>query len=142
MIGSSEIVIALLIAARPFSARLSSIGSILAGGTLLDTLSFLVTTPGVWHFTAGFPMPVPNLVGAFLIKDLFLLGASLWTAGDGQGGRLSRLIFQIVPRFGLRFIRIGSYGEPGLDKRCVFVSASKGARRSPRAPRGSGTPPP
>jgi reactive chlorine resistance protein C len=82
VIGSSEIVIALLIATRPFLARLSSIGSIFAVGIFLATLSFLVTTPGVWHFAAGFPMPVPNLVGAFLIKDLFLLGASLWTAGE------------------------------------------------------------
>jgi hypothetical protein len=39
---------------------------------------------------------------------------------------------KIVPCFGLRFIRIGSYARPSLDKRCVFVSA----RRSPRAPRG------
>jgi len=82
VIGSSEIVIALLIATRPFSARLSSIGSILSVGTFLVTLSFLVTTPGVWHFAGGFPVPVPNLAGAFLIKDLFLLGASLWTAGE------------------------------------------------------------
>jgi reactive chlorine resistance protein C len=82
VIGSSEIVIALLIATRPFSARLSSIGSVLAVGTFLATLSFLVTTPGVWHYAAGFPVPVPNLVGAFLIKDLFLLGASVWTAGE------------------------------------------------------------
>jgi reactive chlorine resistance protein C len=86
VIGSSEIVIALLIATRPFSARLSSIGSVLAVGTFLATLSFLVTTPGIWHFAAGFPVPVPNLVGAFLIKDLFLLGASVWTAGEAAKG--------------------------------------------------------
>jgi Protein of unknown function, DUF417 len=42
LIGSSEIVIALLIATRPFSARLSSIGSILAVGTFLPTLSFVL----------------------------------------------------------------------------------------------------
>jgi reactive chlorine resistance protein C len=67
---------------RPFSARLSAISSVLAVGTFLATLSFLVTTPGVWHYAVGFPVPVPNLVGAFLIKDLFLLGASVWTAGE------------------------------------------------------------
>lgn len=82
VIGSSEIVIALLIAARPFSARLSSIGSFLVVGTFLVTLSFLATTPGVWHHAAGFPVPVPSLVGAFLLKDIFLLGASIWTAGE------------------------------------------------------------
>ena len=54
----------------------------MAAGTFLATLSFLVTTPGVWHDAVGFPVPVPNLVGAFLIKDLFLLGASVWTSGE------------------------------------------------------------
>jgi uncharacterized membrane protein YkgB len=90
VIGSSEIVIALLIAMRSFSAPLSSIGSILAVGTFLVTLSFLVTTPGVWHFAAGFPVPVPNLVGAFLVKDLFLLGAAVWTAGEAGRAAYNR----------------------------------------------------
>jgi reactive chlorine resistance protein C len=90
LIGSTEIVIALLIAARPLSARVSSIGSLLAVGTFLATLSFLVTTPNIWHFAAGFPVPVPNLVGAFLVKDLFLLGAAVWTAGEATRAACNR----------------------------------------------------
>src|SRR5947209_3830570 len=42
VIGASEIAIALLIALRPFSAGLSAVGSLLAIGTFLATLSFLV----------------------------------------------------------------------------------------------------
>jgi uncharacterized membrane protein YkgB len=82
LIGSSEMLIALLIAARPFSARVSAVGSLLAVGTFLATLSFLITTPGIWHVAAGYAVPVPNLVGAFLLKDVFLFGASVWSAGE------------------------------------------------------------
>ena len=82
LIGSSEILIALLIAARPFSARVSAVGSLLAVGTFLATLSFLITTPGIWHVAADYAVPVPNLAGAFLLKDVFLFGASVWSAGE------------------------------------------------------------
>jgi uncharacterized membrane protein YkgB len=44
------------------------------------TLSFLLTTPGVWQEGNGFP--ALSLVGSFLIKDLILLGAALWAAGE------------------------------------------------------------
>ena len=30
----------------------------------------------------GFPLPVTNEIGAFLIKDIFLLGAALWSAAE------------------------------------------------------------
>jgi uncharacterized membrane protein YkgB len=56
----------------------------------LTTLSFLVSTPGVWEQAPGFPVPVPSLAGAFLLKDLFLLGAALWTAGEALGAAGSR----------------------------------------------------
>jgi uncharacterized membrane protein YkgB len=45
----------------------------------LTTLSFLVTTPGVWAADAG---GFPALPGQFLIKDLALLGISVWTLGE------------------------------------------------------------
>src|SRR6188472_2096074 len=47
MLGVVEVTVALLIATRPFSPRVSALGSALAAGTFLTTLSFLVTTPGV-----------------------------------------------------------------------------------------------
>ena len=49
VLGVVEVAIAILIAARPFSPRASALGSALAVGMFLTTLSFLVTTPGVWE---------------------------------------------------------------------------------------------
>ena len=46
LLGVTEIAIALLIATRPFSARAALVGSALAVGMFLTTLSFLLTTPG------------------------------------------------------------------------------------------------
>jgi uncharacterized membrane protein YkgB len=80
LIGIAEIVIALLIAARPWSARLSVAGSVGAIGMFLTTLSFLATTPGSWGRIDG--LLVPAGAGVFLIKDLLLLGAALWTAAE------------------------------------------------------------
>jgi uncharacterized membrane protein YkgB len=80
LIGVAEIVIALLIASRPFSPRLSAIGSIGAIGMFITTISFLVTTPGTWVVVEGFA--VPGAMGAFIIKDVFLLGAAAWSAGE------------------------------------------------------------
>src|ERR1700738_5365576 len=49
VLGLIEVAIALLIALRPLSPRASALGSALAVGMFLTTLSFLVTTPGVWE---------------------------------------------------------------------------------------------
>ena len=81
-IGIVEIALALLIAARRFSPALAAIGSLGAVVMFATTLSFLFSTPGVWVSVPGFPLPVTNEVGAFLIKDLFLLGAALWSAAE------------------------------------------------------------
>ena len=80
IIGFAEIAIALLVALRPFSPRASAAGSIGAIVMFLTTLSFLVTTPGSWGVVDGFV--VPTGAGDFLIKDLLLLGAAVWTAGE------------------------------------------------------------
>src|SRR2546429_8291063 len=53
MLGVVEVTIALLIAARPFSPRVSALGSALAVGMFLTTLSFLITTPGGWGPDTG-----------------------------------------------------------------------------------------
>ena len=82
MIGVAEIVIAALIAARPLSPNASALGSILSIGMFLATLSFLFSTPGLWHFAERYPLPVTNDAGWFLMKDVFLLGAATWTAGE------------------------------------------------------------
>src|SRR5262245_7671829 len=82
MLGAVEVAIALLIAARPFSPRASALGSALAVGIFLTTLSFLVTTPGVWEPSAGGFPALSGKPGQFLIKDLALLGISLWSLGE------------------------------------------------------------
>jgi len=82
VLGVVEVAIALLIAARPLSPRVSALGSALAVGMFLTTLSFLVTTPGVWEPSLGGFPALSAVPGQFLIKDLALLGISLWTLGE------------------------------------------------------------
>jgi uncharacterized membrane protein YkgB len=83
LIGTSEILIALLLAIHPFAPVLSAVGSVGAIAMFTTTLSFLVTTPGAWDRVDGFVFP--SDVGGFLIKDVLLLGAALWTLGDALG---------------------------------------------------------
>src|SRR5262245_43233167 len=82
VLGVVELTIAILIAVRPFSPRASALGSALAVGMFLTTLSFLVTTPGVWAADAGGFPALSGAPGQFLIKDLALLGISVWTLGE------------------------------------------------------------
>src|SRR5262245_9731700 len=81
-LGVIEVAVALLIAARPLSPRASALGSALAVRMFLTTLSFLVTTLGVWEPSAGGFPALSGKPGQFLIKDLALLGISLWSFGE------------------------------------------------------------
>lgn len=80
VIGVAEITAAVLIAIRPISARFSAIGSVLAVFTFLTTLTFLFSLPGWEKSLGGFPALSGS--GGFLLKDIVLLGASLWTLSD------------------------------------------------------------
>src|ERR1700751_3598198 len=82
VLGVVEVGIALLIAARLFSPRACVLGSALAVGMFLTTLSFLLTTPGVWEPSLGGFPALSGFPGQFLIKDLALLGISLWSLGE------------------------------------------------------------
>src|SRR5215475_2731075 len=82
MLGVVEVATAVLIGARPLSPRASALGSALAIGMFLTTLSFLTTTPGVWEPSAGGFPALSGKPGQFLIKDLALLGISLWSLGE------------------------------------------------------------
>ncbi len=75
LIGVVEIAIGLAIATRPFAPRLAVWGSLGAAFALLNTLSFLFTTP---HLD-----PQSSDAG-FLLKDLTLLGAALWSAAEAN----------------------------------------------------------
>ena len=82
LIGITELIVAGLLLARPWSPRAAAVGGIGAAVIFLTTLSFLFTTPGAWASIPGWPIPMPGMAGSFLIKDLFLLGAALWIAGE------------------------------------------------------------
>jgi reactive chlorine resistance protein C len=82
MLGVIEVAIAILIAIRPVSPRATVLGSALAVGMFLTTLSFLLTTPGVWEPSLGGFPALSARPGQFLIKDLALLGISLWSLGE------------------------------------------------------------
>lgn len=88
-IGAIEIVVAVLIGVRSFSAKLSFVGSIGAVITFLLTVSFLFSTPGAFQFSNGFPLL--GDAGQFLIKDLVLLGAAVWTPRK-RGNPTSRVV--------------------------------------------------
>jgi reactive chlorine resistance protein C len=71
LVGVVEIALALMMASRPFTPRISAVGSYGVAASLVVTLSFLVTTPQLDPVLSG-----------FIIKDLTLLGVALWSAGE------------------------------------------------------------
>jgi uncharacterized membrane protein YkgB len=82
LIGVSEIIIGTLIAARRWAPRVSGYASLAAIGMFLVTLSFLLTTPGALAPTSPF--------NQFLLKDVVLLGASLFTAAEALAANNAR----------------------------------------------------
>lgn len=82
LVGTAEILIALLIALRPLAPRLSYVGSLGAVLVFAVTVSFLFTTPGAFAIVDG--LWVPGGTGGFIIKDLTLLGAALYTAAEAR----------------------------------------------------------
>ncbi|OBJ23111.1 YkgB family protein [Mycobacterium colombiense] len=81
LLGVVELTAAALLAVKPIAPRLSIAGSLLAIMLFIFTISFLFTTPGVGE-PAGGGFPAISLTGEFLLKDVPLLGLSLWTLGD------------------------------------------------------------
>jgi uncharacterized membrane protein YkgB len=71
VIGLIELAVGALLAVRPWWPRASVVGSLGAIVAFLITLSFLFTTPNL----------SPEWQG-FLMKDLILVGAAAWTAGN------------------------------------------------------------
>src|SRR5262249_52173747 len=74
LIGVLELTAAGLIAIRPWSPNLSGYGSLMASVTFVVTLSFLFTTPGA--------LSPAHPANGFLLKDILLLGAALFTAAE------------------------------------------------------------
>lgn len=94
VLGCLELLAALLIAIRPVSARLSAIGSGIAALLFVSTISFLFTTPDVVA-SSSLHVPLVTEVGGFLIKDVALLGAAVWTLGEAliaQSAKDARIV--------------------------------------------------
>lgn len=87
LIGIAELSIAVLIAARPLSATLAMAGSALAVGMFATTLSFLLSTPGVYEASLGGFPALSVLPGQFLLKDVVLLAVALWSFAEAWSRR-------------------------------------------------------
>lgn len=81
LIGATEIVLGVLIALRCWSPLACAAGSLGAVAMFSIPLTFVLSTPGVWQPGYGFPFPSP-MPGQFLAKDILLLGAAIWSAGE------------------------------------------------------------
>ena len=81
LLGVVEVAVAAMIALRPVSAKVSAIGSGLAIVMFLTTLTFLLSTPGWEPSLGGFPA-LSVVPGQFIIKDIVLLAAALWSLGE------------------------------------------------------------
>jgi uncharacterized membrane protein YkgB len=81
LFGIFELIAAGLIALRPWAPRMSGYGSLMASGMFVITFSFLFTTPGALSPT--------NPAHGFLLKDILLLGAALFTAAEALHATVS-----------------------------------------------------
>ena len=90
LLGVVELAIAALIASRPLSTRACQVGSALAAVMFFVTLTFLFSTPGWEPSLGGFPALSAG-VGQFLLKDIVLLGAALWSFAESRQASRSAL---------------------------------------------------
>jgi len=79
-LGVVELTIGLLIAGRILSPALSAIGGFLSAGLFVNTLSFMISTPGTFEPGLGFPA-ISIAPGQFLLKDIGLLAGSVFVLG-------------------------------------------------------------
>lgn len=80
LLGITEITAGILIALRPYSAKIAAAGSAFAVIMFLTTFSFLFSLPGWEPSLGGFP--ALSSAGGFLVKDICLLGIALWSLGE------------------------------------------------------------
>jgi uncharacterized membrane protein YkgB len=89
LLGVFEVAAAVLLAVKPIAPKLSIAGSLMAIVLFIFTVSFLFSTPGVGE-PAGGGFPAISLTGEFLLKDIPLLGLSVWTLSDAIRASLQR----------------------------------------------------
>lgn len=81
VLGVAELVTAALLALGPWFPKISMLGGFLAALFFVGTLTFMITTPGIGEASAG-GFPVLSANGQFLMKDIGLLGLSVWLFAD------------------------------------------------------------
>lgn len=81
-LGTLELAIATGLIFGLVSARVAIISALAASGMFATTLSFMITTPGTFEQTIGFPA-LSVVPGQFLIKDVVSLAVSILLLGDG-----------------------------------------------------------
>jgi|GEM_PF-41790 len=97
MLGVIEIATGILLVLYRVAPRAAVVGSAMAIITFLITLSFFFSTPGV-AAPMGFPA-ISGHVGQFLLKDLGLLGISIWLFGQAlRASALRRVTMPLAPR--------------------------------------------
>jgi reactive chlorine resistance protein C len=79
--GSIELIVAALLAVKPWFPKASVVGGVFAVLFFVTTLSFMITTPGVGEASAG-GFPILSADGEFLMKDIAILGLALWLLAD------------------------------------------------------------
>ena len=89
--GSIELIVAALLAVKPWFPKASVVGGIFASLFFVTTLSFMITTPGVGEASAG-GFPVLSADGEFLMKDIANLGLALWLLADAIDATRRRAI--------------------------------------------------
>ncbi len=75
-----QMAIGLLIALKPVGRKISFVGSLVAVVVLLLSVTMLFTSGYVWQ--TGYGFPELSKLGQSILKDVVLLGAAAWCAGD------------------------------------------------------------
>lgn len=76
-LGVAELTTGMLLVIGSFSALFSILGAVMSSMTFLVTITFFITTPGVFESSLGGFPAISAGIGQFLLKDLVLLAASL-----------------------------------------------------------------
>jgi reactive chlorine resistance protein C len=92
-LGAVIVAYGLMIALHPWLPQVAAVGSALAFGMSLVTLSFLITTPECWVPALGSPehgFPLLSGAGRLVVKDAIMMGAALVTMADSAKAYLRK----------------------------------------------------
>lgn len=76
-LGIAELTTGIMLVIGSFSAFFSVLGAFFSSVTFIVTMTFFITTPGVFESSLGGFPAISAGIGQFILKDLVLLGASL-----------------------------------------------------------------